>query len=178
MPRTSRRDELARSALALFVERGFTGASVADIAATLDVSKAAVSYHFPTKDDLLLELVEPVLSELEGVVAATGVIEDEEDLRAFLSRYAAALLSHAEVATWLDADLGVLAHPLVGDRVEALHAATRHLLTGSDEPAAEVAAASALGALWRPVRNLGAAVEHERDQLIESAVAVLRVAAD
>lgn len=167
-----------RTALALFVEHGYDGTSVADIAAAMSVSKAAISYHFPAKDDLLVELAEPVLGTLEALVAEQdGSLVSERELRTFLSRYVAVLVGRAAVATWLDADRGVLTHDQLGPRIERLHAETRRVLAGGGGVAAELAATSALGALWRPLRNLDLAMEGEQDRLVDAALAVLTSAA-
>ena len=54
MPGTrNRRDVLLSAALQGFAERGYHATSVAELAAATGMSKAAVSYHFPTKNDLL-----------------------------------------------------------------------------------------------------------------------------
>jgi AcrR family transcriptional regulator len=54
-------------AQALFEENGYAGTSIGDIADRLEVSKAAVYYHFHAKADLLHALIDPVLSELHEI---------------------------------------------------------------------------------------------------------------
>lgn len=44
-------------ALALFTEHGYEGASIQMIASGMGLSKAAVSHHFSTKEDLLNAVV-------------------------------------------------------------------------------------------------------------------------
>ena len=51
------RDRLIREATHLFVERGFDGASMRDIAAACGVTKASLYYHYPSKADLLRDIV-------------------------------------------------------------------------------------------------------------------------
>ena len=179
MPRASRREELLDAALSLFVERGYDGTSVAEIAGAVGVSKAAVSYHFPAKDDLLVALADPVLSTLEGLVTevdATGARLVGEDRRRFLASYVDHLLAHGDVATWIDSDRGVLTHEAVGPRLESLHEATRRALGGGDGGTGDLAAASALGALWRPIRNLDRPLDDERDTLVAVAIGALDAA--
>src|SRR2546430_3825807 len=57
-------------ALALFRTRGYDATSLQEIAAALDVTKAALYYHFPSKAELLHSLADPFLDEertlLEG----------------------------------------------------------------------------------------------------------------
>jgi hypothetical protein len=51
----------ARRGAGRFTRRGSDATSVAELAAATGMSKAAVSYHFPTKNDLLHALAEPLL---------------------------------------------------------------------------------------------------------------------
>jgi AcrR family transcriptional regulator len=50
------RDRILGVALDLFTEQGFDGTSLREIAERLNVTKAALYYHFESKDDILLAL--------------------------------------------------------------------------------------------------------------------------
>src|SRR2546423_13784063 len=52
-----RRDDVLAAGTVEFVERGFSSVSVTDIAKRAGMTPAAVYYHFPTKEDVLLALV-------------------------------------------------------------------------------------------------------------------------
>jgi len=52
----STRDRILNVALDLFTEKGFDGASLREIAERLGVTKAAIYYHFASKDDILMAL--------------------------------------------------------------------------------------------------------------------------
>ncbi len=52
-----------------FNERGVGNVGVRDIARELDLSPGNLSYHFPTKDDLILALIEEMHAENTAVVA-------------------------------------------------------------------------------------------------------------
>jgi len=59
MPRaTDTREQIMDRAADLLLQRGFNGFSYRDIATHLGVKNAAVHYHFPSKADLALALVE------------------------------------------------------------------------------------------------------------------------
>lgn len=65
-------------ALELMSERGFAGTSIRDLAERLDLTVAAMYYHFSSKDALLDALVEPLvggLTDLSGK-AGTGELGD------------------------------------------------------------------------------------------------------
>ena len=55
-PRANTRERILDVALDLFTEQGFDGTSLRQIAEQLGVTKAALYYHFTSKDDILLAL--------------------------------------------------------------------------------------------------------------------------
>lgn len=55
-------DSILSAALDLFVSRGFEGTSVDAIAEAAGVTKGAIYFHFATKDDMLLALLDQVES--------------------------------------------------------------------------------------------------------------------
>ena len=55
-PRGEMRERILDVALELFNEQGYDKTSLREIAARLDVTKAALYYHFERKEDILLEL--------------------------------------------------------------------------------------------------------------------------
>ena len=52
----STKDRILDIALDLFTEKGFDGTSLREIAEKLGVTKAALYYHFASKDDILMAL--------------------------------------------------------------------------------------------------------------------------
>ncbi len=155
MPRASRRDDLSAAALELFVERGYEGTSVADLAEVTGLSKAAFVYHFVSKEDLLFELAVPLLDDLDQVLQDHERIPSaERDLRSAVSDYLATLQRHRDVARWIDGDKSILNHPELGPRLDANNRRAHRLLVGARPTARARAQASAvLGMLWRPIRN-------------------------
>jgi AcrR family transcriptional regulator len=61
------RERILEAARELFAERGYAGTSIRDIAERLDMTKAALYYHFPGKQDVLAALVEPWLLEIDAL---------------------------------------------------------------------------------------------------------------
>lgn len=64
------RGRILDTALHLFVERGYAATSVRDIAERLDITKAAVHYHFSAKEQLVTALLEPMLTRLAATLDA------------------------------------------------------------------------------------------------------------
>jgi len=154
MPATeNRREDLLDAAIAAFVDRGYEGTSVADLASVTGLSKAAFVYHFESKEQLLFELAEPLLDELD-VVANSDESDGAADVRVLLGDYLAALCSHRQVVEWLDGDKSILNHGDLGSRLDVNNQRMHALLARGHPTKVNRAQASAiLGMLWRPVRN-------------------------
>lgn len=68
--RAATRERLVAAAVRLFTRHGFAGTSLQMIADELGFTKAAIYYHFRTREQLLTAVVEPILADLQTVVAA------------------------------------------------------------------------------------------------------------
>jgi len=66
----SGRDRVHASALRLFAEFGVSGTSLQMIADDMGVTKAALYYHYKTKDDLVLGVIRPLLERVSLTVEA------------------------------------------------------------------------------------------------------------
>ncbi|GAA2534774.1 TetR/AcrR family transcriptional regulator [Winogradskya humida] len=67
-PRGAGRLQLHDVALRLFAQNGVEGTSLQAIADEMGVSKAAVYYHYKTKDELVLGVLAPVVEALDAMV--------------------------------------------------------------------------------------------------------------
>ncbi|MFI9616471.1 TetR/AcrR family transcriptional regulator [Streptomyces sp. NPDC052023] len=76
IPKEERQAEIVAKALELFLDRGYRGTSVAQIARGVGVVPAAVHWYFPTKDDLfaaaLKSLVEGEMARIESDPVVAG----------------------------------------------------------------------------------------------------------
>ena len=52
----------------LFAKFGYLGVSMSDIAKSLEMTKAALYYHFPSKEKLYLEVIEGAFSEFSDMI--------------------------------------------------------------------------------------------------------------
>ena len=66
-----RRDFIIERALQLYAEKGFLGASVADLAAACKTSKSLIYHYFPSKEDILFEAMDSHIKTLSN--AASGI---------------------------------------------------------------------------------------------------------
>jgi len=170
----NRRDTLLAAALDGFTRRGYDATSVAELAAATGMSKAAVSYHFRTKNDLLHAIADPLLDSLDALVDRHPTTPDwPGGVRALLEDYLTTLTDHSQIAAWVDSDKAVLNHPQIGARLHHNTERMCHAITGSTaDGAATVRAMAALGSLWRPIRTLTPVqLATHSDALIDAAMA-------
>ncbi|WP_432514632.1 TetR/AcrR family transcriptional regulator [Kineococcus sp. SYSU DK001] len=66
------RQRLHEAALRLFVEHGVSGTSLQMIADEMGVTKAAVYYHYRTKDELVIGVVAPFIDRVFAVLDAAS----------------------------------------------------------------------------------------------------------
>jgi AcrR family transcriptional regulator len=141
---------IARLALDRFRVDGFVGTSIADLAGALGVSKAAIYYHYRSKDTLLHHLIDPLLDAIDACIGDHTT--PARTPRQLLGAYLAVLLTHREVVPLVATDVAVLNHPSIGPRLRAQNQQLQSLLTAPDtSAAAKLRAEAALGAIWRPL---------------------------
>src|SRR3954464_14550330 len=93
------RQEILDVALVLFAEQGYDKTSLREIAEHIGVTKAALYYHFPSKEDILLALVEPILTMQNTVVEAlrSGELRDPASWQPSLEGTLEALLQNRRI---------------------------------------------------------------------------------
>ena len=81
----SRRGEITETATALFLEKGFAGTSMSDLAQACGIRKASLYHHFPGKEDLFIACVTEGYSGAMDEIAqiyATDAMKDTDKIRA------------------------------------------------------------------------------------------------
>lgn len=82
------RERIQQVALELFAEQGYDHTSLREIAERLEVTKAALYYHFKTKEEILESVLGDFLGEVEALVDwAEQQPKDAEHKREVLTRY-------------------------------------------------------------------------------------------
>ncbi|MFD8594795.1 TetR/AcrR family transcriptional regulator [Kitasatospora sp. NPDC059646] len=91
-PRSDTRARIIDVALELFAEHGYEKTSLREIADRLGVTKAALYYHFKTKDDIVRGIVEKMAAPLDDAIAFGEGKEWSPELRdELLRRFAAGM---------------------------------------------------------------------------------------
>lgn len=96
--RTDTRARIQDTALDLFVAQGYEKTSLREIAERLGVTKAALYYHFKTKEDILVGLFEDRAEPLDELIAwgraQPGTLDAKKE---FLRRYAEQLKASSRI---------------------------------------------------------------------------------
>ncbi len=79
MPRggSDTRAEIVRVAMRLFVEQGYDKTSLREIAEQLGVTKAALYYHFRTKEDIAKEAMTDYAARVQAIIDWLGTAQDD-----------------------------------------------------------------------------------------------------
>jgi len=128
------RNQILEIALELFRAQGYSATSLRQIAESADLTKAAVYYHFPAKEQIIIELTRPFLDEVEQMV---DLITDDPprqpgDQMRMMGEYLDLLVRHRDVISLLREDPATQHHPEVGQRGFALNARLVAHLAGEE----------------------------------------------
>ena len=138
-PRTfteqARRRQIVDGTIELVAERGYAGTSLSGIAARAGISKAAVLYHFASKDEVVQATFADVIA---GFVADVGAAVDAADGQ-----------PEGQLLAYLHGSLGYLrAHP---SRMRVL---VEGLLADRDGPRELAPGAPAVASRWQAVAGI------------------------
>jgi AcrR family transcriptional regulator len=103
MPRTDTRSRAQKVALELFAEQGYEKTSLREIAERLGVTKAALYYHFKSKEDIVHSLTDDYFAGIDALLdwAKTQPRGDQTRL-AILDRYVGIVLSGSGVFRFME----------------------------------------------------------------------------
>jgi AcrR family transcriptional regulator len=75
-----RRDAITKAAAELFAKKGFLGASVADISAACNISKSLIYHYYPSKEDILFEVMWGHVSLLVEIAQGFATLNRQPDV--------------------------------------------------------------------------------------------------
>ncbi|MDA3643377.1 TetR/AcrR family transcriptional regulator [Saccharopolyspora indica] len=172
MPRTrvDTSAEIRAVAAELFAQQGVEKTSLREVAEQLGITKAALYYHFPSKADLVRGIVQPLLDDVETLLAES----EGSDATRFLTDYFDAVLRHRRVLQLVIRDVGALAQLGLVEQMLNWRERIYHVLVSADATPAQIAKATvAIGGLQDCALTEGP-VEDFRDAALAAAIAALR----
>ena len=132
--RTNTREQIRTVALEMFAERGYDGTSLREIAERLGVTKAAVYYHFKSKEDILASLLEDFVGRVDELLEwAERQPRDVATRRSILERYAELLSGRAsQLARFMQEGQPAIRELAAGIKMRERAARLFPLLVGED----------------------------------------------
>jgi AcrR family transcriptional regulator len=177
----SSRDVIRDVAIELFGQHGYEKTSLREIADRVGMTKASLYYHFPSKQALLLAILEPLVAQWRAVVdRAEALPHSRENVRLILGETLDVQLRHRPIASLFVRDTAAVVQaigPLFEDLMQ-LNLRLHGWLAGpSPKPrdrVRAVAATEALGAAlaWSPIIREVTDAEI-REALLAAATAIL-----
>jgi AcrR family transcriptional regulator len=176
-PAIDTRSRILDAALGVFSEHGFEGSTLQQVADLLGLTKAALYYHFRSKDDILVALVTPAMVDLDALLDShAGTHDTPARRRQFLAGYLDYLLRHRRLIAYISRDLATLGHPAItAGRLER-RARMEAMLAGDGlDFADQVRVAMAFGGIQSAIaQNPDADTAELREALLAATATLLR----
>ncbi|GAA4703155.1 TetR/AcrR family transcriptional regulator [Phytohabitans rumicis] len=168
-------------AMELFTAQGYEQTSLREIADRVGMTKASLYYHYPSKQALLLALVQPLVDDWRWAVEyAESQPHNPDTVRVVLGQFLDVMLRHRSACALFMRDVPAVLATIQPIWAEVIELASRlHTwLAGPDPTDVEriraVAAAEALGAALNPLPILAdVSPAVIRGTLLDAAAAVL-----
>ncbi|MFI6290708.1 TetR/AcrR family transcriptional regulator [Nonomuraea sp. NPDC050790] len=178
--REDTRSRIQQIALRLFTEQGYEATSLREIAEELGVTKAALYYHFKTKDDIVASLADDRVAEIEELLDwLRSQPRTPETRRELIIRYAERLdrPRQAELARFLERNQTALRdHPKILRMREKMLEVVAELVEPGDPLTTRLRRTLAMfslhAGLWL-TQDVDASPEERRKATLEVAISLL-----
>ena len=132
------RERIQQVALELFAEQGYDKTSLREIAERLEVTKAALYYHFKTKEEILESVLADFLDEVEQLADwAEQQPDDAEHKREVLTRYIDIAEHGIKAARFMQQASGHVGKSSIGERFMKAMKRMNLVFADQDAPLAE-----------------------------------------
>ncbi|ANB07725.1 TetR family transcriptional regulator [Streptomyces ambofaciens] len=123
------RQRIQDVALELFAEQGYEKTSLREIAERLDVTKAALYYHFKTKEEILVSIFEDLSRPIEDLIAwgsrQPHTLETKQDI---VRRYSEALAAAAPLFRFMQENQATVRDLRIGEMFKTRMLGLRDIL--------------------------------------------------
>ena len=133
------RTRIQAVALELFTEQGYDATSLREIAERLGVTKAALYYHFKSKEEIVESLTSDQIKRVETMIEwAQGEPPTIETRKEFLRRYAEGMLSsnHHKIMRFFERNQATMKDRKSGKHFRDRMGTVIDILAGADAPPA------------------------------------------
>ncbi|MFI1285038.1 TetR/AcrR family transcriptional regulator [Streptomyces sp. NPDC020858] len=170
------RQRIQDVALELFAEQGYEKTSLREIAERLGVTKAALYYHFKTKEDIIISIFEDVTRPIDELIEwAEQQPRTLETKREVLRRYSEVMAAGSSLYRFMQENQATTRELTIGETVKQRLFTLVELLRTEDGPLTDqVRCVSALFTLHAGMMFL----QHVEGDPEETRLAALEVATD
>ncbi|MGS2808017.1 TetR/AcrR family transcriptional regulator [Nocardia sp. MW-W600-9] len=117
------------AAVQLFAAKGFEQTSLREVADMVGITKASLYYHYASKLDLLLAIIDPIIDHMRDIVTDIDAVPyDDEGIRAVLRTYLRGMIRHRAAGALCVRDTAAIVNA-IADRYPDLMEPTRELRT-------------------------------------------------
>ncbi|MFI2380084.1 TetR/AcrR family transcriptional regulator [Streptomyces sp. NPDC018964] len=131
--RGNTRQRIQDVALELFAEQGYEKTSLREIAGRLDVTKAALYYHFKTKEEILVGIFEDLSRPMEELIEwGRGQPHSLETKQEIIRRYSEALAGAAPLFRFMQENQATVRELRIGEMFKTRMLGLRDILMDPD----------------------------------------------
>ncbi|MFF3125806.1 TetR/AcrR family transcriptional regulator [Streptomyces sp. NPDC057908] len=136
--RGNTRQRIQDVALELFAEQGYEKTSLREISERLDVTKAALYYHFKTKEDILASIFDDLNRPVEELIEwGRGQPHSLETKKEILRRYSEALTAAAPLFQFMQENQATVRELSIGKTIKDRIVGLVDLIREPDAPLAD-----------------------------------------
>ncbi|MEU5536630.1 helix-turn-helix domain-containing protein [Streptomyces sp. NPDC020362] len=173
--RGNTRQRIQDVALELFAEQGYEKTSLREIAERLDVTKAALYYHFKTKEEIIVSLFEDLTKPIEDLIEwgrnQPHTLETKHEI---VRRYSQALTGAEPLFRFMHENQATVRELRIGDTFKDRMRDMRDIFIDPDAPLVEqircVSAMFTLHAAMFLMQDLEGDFETRREAVLEVAM--------
>ncbi|MFJ2665779.1 TetR/AcrR family transcriptional regulator [Nocardia fluminea] len=115
------------AAVQLFAAKGFEQTSLREVADVVGITKASLYYHYASKLDLLLAIIDPIIDHMRDIVEDIEAVPyNDEGIRAVLRTYLRGMIRHRDAGALCVRDTAAIVNA-IADRYPDLMEPTREL---------------------------------------------------
>jgi AcrR family transcriptional regulator len=173
--RGNTRQRIQDVALELFAEQGYEKTSLREIAERLDVTKAALYYHFKTKEEIIVSLFEDLTQPMEDLIEwgrqQPHTLETKQEI---VRRYSGTLVGAEPLFRFMQENQATVRELRIGDIFKDRMRSLRDIMIDPTAPLVEqvrcVSAIFTLHAGMFVMQDLEGDPEKRREAVLEVAV--------
>ncbi|MDW4906990.1 helix-turn-helix domain-containing protein [Streptomyces sp. ADMS] len=172
------RQRIQDVALELLAEQGYEKTSLREIAERLDVSKAALYYHFKTKEEIIVSLFEDLTKPIEDLIEwgrqQPHTLETKQEI---VRRYSEALSEAAPLFRFMQENQATVRDLSIGDMFKSRMLGMREIIIDPDAPLVDqvrcISAMFTLHAGMFVLQDLAGNADEKRTAVLEVAIGLV-----